>query len=313
MRSSVLVVFLATIAVFASAQAPSAPPPAEACQKNISFAVAEGGQPVPDVPKFASKWIAKKSRPHDYPGLCFSQIPSSSMNNYVVVLSSSEVMFEGLSPSAHTYTSATAASAGAAATASYGGTWSYSYVGVPSPTTTSTTDLGRDDKPKSLYARVYNQQGKIIARYTPVGGFFARDRLLESVMAAVRADTLEAPKQRPVAAPLSVYYINCNVDDPVTQTAAASPPSDPPPAPPQLKPAPPPPPSLDFWSSPAGADIYLDGNYIGRTPYSQTVPPGEHIVTIRKRDFGMWEERLNVLTGKRKVSAYLEQKSLTLQ
>lgn len=321
MKTLAVCVLLTAASALLQAQAPPQISTPEACQKNISFAVAEGGQPVPDVPKFASKWISKNLKDHAYPNLCFSQIPSSTLNNYVIVLSSSEQMFEGLVPSAHTYTSSTPASGNNALISSYGGTWSYAYIGVTSPTTTTTLDLGRDDKPRSLYARAYNQEGHVISRYSP-GGWLSRDRLMESIVAAISSDTLQPARQRPVAAPLSVYYVNCDVDQPTTHPAIASlapaegaPASDPAAAQPRTPPPPPPPPlpTLELWSNPQGADIYLDGNYVGRTPFSATVHPGEHTVILRKQDFGSYERKLQVGTGKRSVGAYLEQRTLTLQ
>ncbi len=321
MKTLAVCILLTAASALAQAQAsPQASPqaaPQETCQKNISLAVAEGGQPVPDVPKFAAKWISKSLKDHAYSKLCFSQIPSSSLNNYVVVLSSSEQGFEGLVPSAHTYTSTAPASGNTASISSYGGTWSYAYVGVTPPTTTSTTDLGRDEKPKSLYARAYNQEGHVVARYSP-GGWLSRDKLMEDIVSAINSDAYQPVRQRPVAAPLSVYYVNCDVDQPAAQTASAFPQADPAPAPaaaqPKAPPPPPPPPlpSLEVWSNPSGADIYLDGNYVGRTPYSTTVHPGEHTVILRKQDFGTYERKLEVETGKRSVGAYLEQHTLTL-
>src|ERR1019366_7434200 len=186
--------------------------PPQVCAKNVSFAVAEGGQPVPAIPKFTSKWFGKKSHQQDYKGLCFSQIPSSSMSNYVVIFSTSEAMFEGLTPSAHTYTSAPG-SGNATRTSSYGGTWSYAYAGVPPPKTTTTLDLQSDDKPKSLYARAYNQQGRVVSRYS-LAGFPSREKLVEYVLAAIQGDVLMPTKQMPKAVPLSVYYVNCDVDSP---------------------------------------------------------------------------------------------------
>lgn len=308
-------ILLLVTAAYLQAQTPPAASP-ESCKKNISFAVAEGGQPVPDVPKFASKWISTKQKQHAYPGLCFSQIPSSSLNNYIVVLSSSEQMFEGLVPSAHTYTSATPASGNAVAISSYGGTWSYAYVGVAPPTTTSTLDLGRDDKSKSLYARAYNQEGHVVARYAPTGGWFTRDKLLENIVASINGDTNAPVNQKPNASALSVYYVNCDVDQPSPQSAlakASAPAAPDPPAPENPKPTPPPPPTLEVWSNPSGADIYLDGNYVGKTPYSAVVSPGEHTVILRKKDFGSYERRVQVATGKLKVGSYLEQRTITLQ
>jgi len=307
MKFSIVLVLLVASPSFILGQTSASP--SEACGKNISFAVAEGGQPVPAIPKFTSKWIDKKLHEQGYRGLCFSQIPSSSMSNYVVIFSTSESMFEGLTASAHTYTSATPGSGNGTVISSYGGTWSYSYMGLAPRRTTTTLDLRRDDKPKSLYVRAYNQQGQVISR-NGLGGFPSREKLLEYVLANILGDAPLPLKQQPFAAPLSVYYVNCDVDHP-TQTAMGSPPDPPRAGPPRKDPV-----SqavLDFWSSPLGADIYLDGGFIGQTPYSLIVSPGEHTITMRKKDFGTWQSKLQVAAGKRRVAAYMEQKTLTLQ
>ena len=70
--------------------------------------------------------------------------------------------------------------------------------------------------------------------------------------------------------------------------------------------------TLEFWSSPIGADIFLDGAYVGETPYSLTVPPGEHTITMRKKDFGTWQRKTQIAAGKHRVAGYLEQKSVTV-
>jgi len=57
------------------------------CERNVSFAVAEGGQIVPRVPAFADKWISKNQR--KCAGLCFSQVPNSRAANYLLVFSTS--------------------------------------------------------------------------------------------------------------------------------------------------------------------------------------------------------------------------------
>ena len=60
------------------------------CSKNVSFSVAEDGQPVPAIPKFAAKWISDKKHQKDYSDLCFSQIPDPKAKNYVIVFSTSD-------------------------------------------------------------------------------------------------------------------------------------------------------------------------------------------------------------------------------
>lgn len=315
--SAVVIFLLATVAL-GWGQTPASAP--AGCSKNVSFAVAEGGQPVPAIPKFAAKWIDKKAHQPDSKALCFSQIPSSTMSNYLVIFSTSEAMFEGLTPSAHTYTSTKAGPGDTNMVSSYGGTWSYSYVGMPPPSTTTSIDLRRDDKPRSLFVRVYNQQGRVISKYN-LGGFFSKEKVLEYVFANVLGDTTSPGKQKSVPVPLSVYYVNCDVDSPPVETSAefpgapAAPAASAPPVPaPRDAPIPRAAPKavLDIWSQPAGADISLDGGYVGKTPYSVTVAPGEHTIALHKQDFGSWQRRMQVDSGTHQVGAYLEQKTLAL-
>ncbi len=317
-ETSAVVIFLLATVALGWGQTPASAP--AGCSKNVSFAVAEGGQPVPAIPKFAAKWIDKKAHQPDSKALCFSQIPSSTMSNYLVIFSTSEAMFEGLTPSAHTYTSTKAGPGDTNMVSSYGGTWSYSYVGMPPPSTTTSIDLRRDDKPRSLFVRVYNQQGRVLSKYN-LGGFFSKEKVLEYVFANVLGDTTSPGKQKSVPVPLSVYYVNCDVDSPPVETSAefpaapAAPAASAPPVPaPRDAPIPRAAPKavLDIWSQPAGADISLDGGYVGKTPYSVTVAPGEHTIALHKQDFGSWQRRMQVDGGTHQVGAYLEQKTLAL-
>lgn len=285
------------------------------CSKNVSFSVAEAGQPVPAIPKFTAKWLDNKSHREHYPNLCFSQIPAANLLNYIVVFSTSENSFEGLKPSAQTYTTANQPK-DAGDVASYGGTWSYAYTGVAPPPTTDTLDLKRDDKPKSVDVRAYDQTGRIVSRRT-LAAASSRDKLLEQVLADIISDAPSQGSKKGFVAPLSVYYVNCNVPDQppnpgMPETAAATPP--PTPAATPSKPAPPPDPVLEIWSTPSGADVFLDGEFVGRTPYTTSVAEGEHTVNLRKKDFGIWQRKVSVVPGsKRRVGATLEQKVLVLQ
>ena len=304
-----------------AAQAPSPAPPApastSACTKNVSFAVAENGQPVPAIPKFTLKWLDSKSRKEHYSKVCFSQIPSANQTNYIVVFSTNESAFEGLKPTAHTYTSA--GQGGNAPITSYGGTWDYAYTGVTPPPTTDSLDLRRDDKPKQLDVRAFDQSGRSIAHYA-LAKFSSRDKLLEQVVSDIAADAPPPESKKSIASPMSIYYINCNVDnagtsaaaDPAAAAAAAAA-SAPKAAAPAPQAAPPPPPQLAVWSSPSGADIFVDGNFVGTTPATITVPPGEHTINLRKKDFGIWQRKILAGPGTRRVGAPLEQKVLNLQ
>ena len=267
------------ISLYAIGESPVQPP--VACAKTISFAIAEGGQPVPAIPRWAIKWIGKKYHVEGHPELCLSQTPSSTTVNYLVIFSTSESSFEGLAPSAQTYTSTGPLSGNVAGVSGYGGTWNYSYTGVLPAATTSSIDLLRvDASKKALVIRAYNQQGRQVAHYN-VDGDHSRQKLMEQVIADIHSDAVEPSTQKRIAAPLSVYYVNCDVDSPTPSSLVASAkPSVSQPEPVQTPP-PPQPAILDFSSNPAGADIYLDGGYVGKTPFSLTVPPGEHVVMMR--------------------------------
>lgn len=297
----------------AVAQTPTrAPAP---CTKTITFAAAEDGQPVPAIPKFAAKWIGKSKHVEGYPDMCLSQVPSSRTANYIVIFSTRESSFKGLTATAHTYTSSGPLSGDGAGLSSYGGMWTYSYSGTLPQTATSSLDLQRIDASKrELILRAYDQQGRQVSHYV-VDSDHNREKILEQVMADIYRDVLEKPAQKRIAAPLSVYYVNCDVDSTSPQSLTAS--ADHPAVPPDAKPTPSPPPpptqaALELLSNPVGADIYLDDKYIGKTPSSVTVAPGEHTVIMRKTDYGTWGRKLQVVAGPRRVNAYLEQKFLTL-
>ena len=300
------------ISTFALGQ--SSAPASVACAKTISFAMAEGGQPVPAIPKFAAKWIGKKYHVEGHPDLCLSQIPSSSTADYVVIFSTSGASFDGLSPSAQTYTSTGPLSGTLAGVSSYGGTWNYSYTGVAAPAPTNSMDLQRiDQSKKELVVRAYDQRGRQVSDYS-VESKHSREKLIEQVMDDIHRDVAAKPSQTRVDAPLSVYYVNCDVDSPARSSLTASADTSPGHSEANLVAPPPPPPQarLELSSNPAGAEIYLDGKLVGSTPLTVTVDPGEHVVMMRKKDFTTWTRTLQVGSGQRRVAAYLERQFLTI-
>ena len=50
--------------------------------------------------------------------------------------------------------------------------------------------------------------------------------------------------------------------------------------------------ALSISSSPGGAEIELDGNFVGNTPESINVSSGDHLLIIRKHGYKAWERRL---------------------
>lgn len=88
--------------------------------------------------------------------------------------------------------------------------------------------------------------------------------------------------------------------------AAADPapqdPPHPPPAPtptPAAAPAPAAPSTgkLSITTIPDGADIEVDGSFVGNAPSDVQLPDGEHIVTVKKTGFKDWERKLKVSSG----------------
>ena len=140
------------------------------CDKNISFAVAGGGQVVSRVPDFAAKWISKNQK--KYMGLCFSQVPDPQAANYLLVFSTSESAFNGIYPTVRTNTSTntstTPVSGSGTVTDNYGGMWNYTYDGTATTTTTTTTttheNLPYTDTSNTLYLNSYDQQGRMISQ-----------------------------------------------------------------------------------------------------------------------------------------------------
>jgi hypothetical protein len=63
---------------------------------------------------------------------------------------------------------------------------------------------------------------------------------------------------------------------------------------------------LTITSSPAGADIELDGNFVGSTPSTIGASPGDHVILIRKNGFKPWERKLKISTGKVGITTDLE-------
>src|SRR6266851_8656232 len=46
--------------------------------------------------------------------------------------------------------------------------------------------------------------------------------------------------------------------------------------------------SVTINSTPVGAEIYLDQDFVGNTPSSINVPPGKHSIAVKKAGFQDW-------------------------
>jgi len=65
--------------------------------------------------------------------------------------------------------------------------------------------------------------------------------------------------------------------------------------------------TLVIDSSPAGADVEIDGAFVGNTPSTVTVASGSHKIAVTKKGFTDWNKTLNVTGGTIHLNAELEQ------
>lgn len=65
--------------------------------------------------------------------------------------------------------------------------------------------------------------------------------------------------------------------------------------------------SIAIDSSPPGADIEIDGAFVGNTPSTVAVSPGMHQISVKKKGFTDWSRKLNVTGGSIHLNAELDQ------
>jgi hypothetical protein len=66
--------------------------------------------------------------------------------------------------------------------------------------------------------------------------------------------------------------------------------------------------SLTVESSVPGADIEVDGNFVGSTPSTISVTPGQHTIAVKKKGYEDWSRSMNVAGTGVRLSAELEAK-----
>ncbi len=62
---------------------------------------------------------------------------------------------------------------------------------------------------------------------------------------------------------------------------------------------------LDLSSTPAGADVSIDGSFVGNTPSSFNMAPGDHTVSIKMAGFQSWDRTIHTSGGKVNLAATL--------
>jgi hypothetical protein len=62
-------------------------------------------------------------------------------------------------------------------------------------------------------------------------------------------------------------------------------------------------------STPPGADIEVDGGFVGNTPSTITVALGNHEISVKKKGFADWSRKVNFTGGSVHLSPTLDTKS----
>ncbi len=65
-------------------------------------------------------------------------------------------------------------------------------------------------------------------------------------------------------------------------------------------------PKVSVASTPDGADIEIDGSFVGNTLSVVELAPGEHVVIVKKSGYQPWERKLKVSGGEIRLTAELE-------
>jgi hypothetical protein len=306
------------------------------CTKNVSSAVVRSSGVEPLFPDFVTRWWKKNAK--NYPGVCLSSKPSPTARNYLMVFSTSESYYSGLMPTTHTYTStsSTTFSANGSANDQYGNFWNYTATGDAQTTTTTTVNenVPYTDRAVGLFVRTYDSTARIIrsdghlyrsrtggdasntAGYnigSALTNINARGRMLKSALLAITGDQ-DAPVQVPRAEEARVQTISAIQSTPIAAAggnAAAEAHNEsrnsgneeakPGSAAPARNEA-----TAEISSDPPGADIEIDGSFVGDTPSSLGIAIGQHTVRVSKNGYKQWERTLKSSTGNIRIAAVLE-------
>jgi hypothetical protein len=63
---------------------------------------------------------------------------------------------------------------------------------------------------------------------------------------------------------------------------------------------------VQISSDPVGADIEVDGNFVGNTPSAVDLGLGEHAIVLKKSGYKNWERKIKTTAGAINISASLE-------
>lgn len=63
---------------------------------------------------------------------------------------------------------------------------------------------------------------------------------------------------------------------------------------------------LTIASNPAGAEIEVDGAFMGNAPAVLELEPGDHTVTLRKEGYRVWQRKMRISSGQARLNGALQ-------
>jgi hypothetical protein len=66
----------------------------------------------------------------------------------------------------------------------------------------------------------------------------------------------------------------------------------------------------DAYLPPIGADIELDGNFVGNTPSQISVPAGNHTLRASMNGYAPWEKKIQLAGTSASIDAEMERKTV---
>ena len=63
---------------------------------------------------------------------------------------------------------------------------------------------------------------------------------------------------------------------------------------------------LTVTSAPDGADIAVDGSFVGNAPSTVTLAEGDHTITVTRNGYKTWERKIKAIGGMVRLNAELE-------
>ena len=63
---------------------------------------------------------------------------------------------------------------------------------------------------------------------------------------------------------------------------------------------------LTVVSTPDGADIAVDGDFVGNAPATVNLAAGDHTITVTRNGYKTWERKIKAIGGNVKLNAELE-------